>query len=238
MGTRANTRGGWCPRAEVRRFGYADFVRGKAFVIALLLMGCDGGDEEGGTEAGTTSSSTSGQSDGSSGAAETSSGASSQPDPTTDPSAGATTSPDPTTDPSAGQDDSSSGEPLPEGPGCSVQVTTHGALTDPLPRGDIEGAFPPVIADALEDWCGCHTLENNSQNVEHEGLTAPGGTLFLDYADMSRPSGGGTLAQALAQAIEDYSMPPGSCSFPSDAQTLLEDWFAQGAPDGATYVPM
>jgi len=213
-------------------------MRGKAWVVALLLVGCDAGDEGGDTEADSTSSSTSGEHEGSTSAVETSGGATTSPDPTTDPSAGATTFPDPTTDPTAAEDESSSGEPLPEGPGCSVQVTTHGVLTDPLPRGETEGVFPPVIADALEDWCGCHTLESNNQNIEHDGLMAPGGTLFLDWADMSRPNGGGTLAQALAQAIEDYSMPPGSCSFPSDAQTLLEDWFAQGAPDGATYVPL
>lgn len=78
---------------------------------------------------------------------------------------------------------------------------------------------------------------NNDQNVQHPGLRAPGGTLFLDFADMSRPSGGGTLGQALEQAIADYGMPPGSCSFPSDQQDLLEAWFAQGMPDGATFDP-
>lgn len=212
-------------------------MRGKAWVVALLLVGCDAGDEGGDTEAGPASSSTSGPQEGSSGEADASAGATTLPDPTTGPLPGSTSSPDPTADPT-GEDESSTGEPLPEGPGCSVQVTTHGMLTDPLPRGDTEGVFPPVIADALEDWCGCHTLESNSQNVEHDGLMAPGGTLFMNYGDMSRPSGDGTLAQALAQAIEDYSMPPGSCSFPSDAQTLLVDWFVQGAPDGATYVPM
>lgn len=196
----------------------------------LSLVGCDGGSEGGDVVQGTSSSS---------GTVASSSGEASESSSSTtgiDPFPGTTTGADPTTDP-VDEGSSSTGVPLPEGPWCSVQVTTHGVLTDPLPRGRTEGVFHPAIADALEDWCGCHTLENNEQNVQHSGLRAPGGTLFMDFEDISRPSGGGTLGQAMAQAVADYGMPPGSCSFPSDAQTLLEQWFAEGFPDGANFVP-
>jgi hypothetical protein len=32
-------------------------------------------------------------------------------------------------------------------------------------------------------------------------------------------------------------MPPGSCSFLTEPRMLLVDWFDQGMPDGASYVP-
>ena len=200
------------------------------WVLVLMLVGCDGGSDDGEVVDSTSSTSGAAVSTGgeSSGSSSSTSGS--------DPIPGTTTAPDPTSDP-VEEGSSSTGVPLPEGPSCSVQVTTHGVLTDPLPRGKTEGVFHPAIADALEDWCGCHTLENNNQNVQHPGLRAPGGTLFMDFEDMSRPNGGGTLGQAMAQAVADYGMPPGSCSFPSDAQTLLEQWFAEGFPDGANFVP-
>lgn len=118
-----------------------------------------------------------------------------------------------------------------------MEVTSHGALFDPLPRGDTPGVFPPSIADAFENSCGCHTLESNAQNMEHTGLLAPGGTLFLEYADMQRPSGGGTFGQRLQQAIDDGGMPPGSCSFPREREALLVQWFSEGMPDGSVFVP-
>lgn len=196
----------------------------------LVLVGCDGGSD--GDDVAESTSSTSGVVASSSGE-----GAGTSTTTTGDtPQPGTTTAPDPTADP-AGEGSSSTGVLLPEGPSCSVQVTTHGVLTDPLPRGKTEGVFHPAVADALEDWCGCHTLENNDQNVQHPGLKAPGGTLFMDFEDIGRSHGGGTLGQSLAQAVYDYGMPPGSCSFPSDAQALLEQWFSEGFPDGANFVP-
>lgn len=195
----------------------------------LVLVACDGGSDDGEVVDGTSSTGVTASSSG--GTSESSSSTTGS-----DPLPGTTTAPDPTGDP-PDESSSSTGVALPEGPSCSVQVTTHGVLTDPLPRGKTEGVFHPAVADALEDWCGCHTLESNDQNVQHRGLLAPGGTLFMDFEDISRPNGGGTLGQAMAQAVADYGMPPGSCSFPSDAQALLEQWFAEGFPDGATFVP-
>lgn len=161
---------------------------------------------------------------------------------TTGNASSSTTAPEPastSTNPSGpvAEESSSSGSPVPEGPPCSVEVTSHGALFDPLPRGDTPGVFPPSIADAFENSCGCHTLESNAQNMEHPGLLAPGGTLFLEYADMQRPSGGGTFGQRLQQAIDDGGMPPGSCSFPSEREALLIQWFSEGMPDGSVFVP-
>lgn len=133
---------------------------------------------------------------------------------------------------------SSSGAPLPEGPRCSVQVVTHAELTDPLPKGEEAGVFPTVVGDTLEDFCGCHTLMSNGQNVEHAGLKPPGNSLWLDYADLERPVGGGTLGQAMADEVMNYGMPPGSCSYPGSAADVLEAWFAQGMPDGANFTEM
>lgn len=135
------------------------------------------------------------------------------------------------------EESSSSGSVVPDGPPCSVEVTSHGLFFDPLPRGKTEGVFPPSVADALENSCGCHTLENNGQNLEHPGLMVPGGTLFQSFDDLNRSVGGGTLAQALARAVDEGGMPPGSCSFPDERAALLAKWFADGFPDGATFEP-
>lgn len=203
-------------------------------LVIVMLFGCDAGsgddDAPGTTSSGTTSSAQSTSSGEASSAASSSTGEDEDPLPMT--SSGPFTTGMP-----PGDGSSSSGESLPEGPGCSVQVATHGALTDPLPRGDIENAFPPEIADALEDWCGCHTVESNAQNVEHPGLHPPGNTLFQSFEDISRPHDGGTLGEAMAQSVQEYGMPPGSCSFPSESQDLLEAWFAAGFPDGANFAP-
>lgn len=134
-------------------------------------------------------------------------------------------------------DESSTGIPLPEGPGCSVQVVTHGELFDPLPKGEEAGLFPVSVGDTLEDYCGCHTLMSNAQNIEHSGLEAPGGTLFLEYADIGRPFGGGTLGQAMADEVYGYAMPPGSCSYPGDPAGILAKWFEEGMPDGTNFTP-
>lgn len=149
----------------------------------------------------------------------------------------ATTAAPTTTSPPPASDSSSTGESLPEGPLCSVQVTTHGELFDPLPRGKTEDAFPPAVADALEDRCGCHTLMNNGQNVEHGALLAPGGTLWLTLADLEKPFKGGTLVAAMADEVAGLRMPPGSCAFPSEAAATLQAWFDAGHPSGAAYPP-
>lgn len=127
--------------------------------------------------------------------------------------------------------------PLPEGPYCSVQVVTHGELTEPLPKGEEVGLFPTSVGHALEDFCGCHTLMTNAQNVEHGGLKAPGNTLWLEYADLQRIVDGGTLGQAMAEEVLSRGMPPGSCSYPEPAADLLEKWFAEGLPDGSNFSP-
>ncbi len=136
----------------------------------------------------------------------------------------------------AAEESSSTGF-VPTGPYCSVQNVTHDELFDPLPRGEEAGVFPAVIADALEDNCGCHTLTSGGQNVEFENLQAPGGTLFLQYADLSRPFESGTLGQAIESEVRGYRMPVGSCPHPPELADVLFPWFDQGMPDGATYVP-
>jgi len=136
----------------------------------------------------------------------------------------------------AAEESSSTGF-VPTGPYCSVQNVTHDELFDPLPRGEEAGVFPAVIADALEDNCGCHTLTSGGQNVEFENLQAPGGTLFLQYADLARPFESGTLGQAIESEVRGYRMPVGSCPHPPELADVLFPWFDQGMPDGATYVP-
>jgi len=149
--------------------------------------------------------------------------------------AGGFTSPQPTM---PGEDgDDSTTDPGPIGPGCSVQVVTQGALMEPLDKGEEAGKFPTIVGDALEDQCGCHTLQSNGQNIEFEFLKAPGGSLFTTLADMDRSFEGGTLGESMSfQVIGNQAMPPGSCSFPADDEAVLSKWFNDGLPDGATFV--
>jgi hypothetical protein len=132
-------------------------------------------------------------------------------------------------------DESSGG--LPEGPSCSVQVVTHGELFDPVAKGEGRGLIPTVVGDALEDYCGCHTLMSNAQNVEHPFLRAPAGTLFLDRQDFFKSYKGSTLGAVSETEIRGFRMPPGNCPFPDAAETLLLKWFEDGMPDGATFDP-
>ncbi len=191
-----------------------------------MLLACDGsseGDGRGGDSTGNAGTTTGPA------AVESSSSTSDVPVPMTSGSTAVGTS--------DGGSSSSTGKPIPDGPYCSVQVVTHGGSTDPLPKGAEPGLFPPSVGDALEDYCGCHTLDSNSQNVEHEGLAAPGGSLFMTYADLSKPYKGTTLGEALAEEVFDFAMPPGSCSFPSAPDDLLRKWFEDGLPDGSAFVP-
>jgi hypothetical protein len=131
--------------------------------------------------------------------------------------------------------DSSGG--LPEGPSCSVQVVTHGALFDPVSKGDEVGLIPTTVGDALEDYCGCHTVMSNAQNVELPFLRPPSGSLFLSREDLLKSYKGSTLGQVSGTQIRTYKMPPGSCPFPDWAAELLTKWFDDGMPDGATFEP-
>ena len=125
----------------------------------------------------------------------------------------------------------------PPAPGCSVQEVTEYALEDPLPKGDGAGMFPTIVGDTLEDYCGCHTLMSNDQNLKYMFLKAPGGTLFLDYSDMTRAYGAGTLGSAIVEQVTvTHAMPPGSCYFPPDPEAVLVKWLGDGLPDGATFV--
>lgn len=137
----------------------------------------------------------------------------------------------------AGDDDSSTGMPPIDGYPCSVQVVTDGAIYDPLVRGDGAGVFPPVVADALEDACGCHTLTGGAQNLHWPELQAPGGTNFVQYGDLMNVFEGGTLGQAIESEVRGFRMPVGSCPKPMEIAEVLVPWFDQGMPDGATFVP-
>jgi hypothetical protein len=136
----------------------------------------------------------------------------------------------------ATEEDGSSGG-LPEGPSCSVQVVTHGELFDPMLKGEEPGLVPTVVGDALEDYCGCHTLMDGAQNVELPFQSAPGGTLFLRHDDFFRPYKNTTLGEACASEVRGFRMPTGSCPFPDSAADLLMKWFDDGMPDGATFEP-
>ncbi len=125
------------------------------------------------------------------------------------------------------------GGPPPLGPACSVQEVTRGDEYNPLTRGEA-GQFPVEVANALEDYCGCHTLANNRQNIEWEFLRPPGNTLFLAYDDLSRSYEGSTLGQAMAVAVAG-GMPPGSCPHPEEPLALLAAWFQEGMPDAVEY---
>lgn len=131
---------------------------------------------------------------------------------------------------------SSTTSTFPPGPVCSVQEVSEGALLDPLDKGDEPGKFPVLVGDTLEDYCGCHTLNNNGENLKFMYLKAPGGTLWLNYDDLSRSFGGGTLGQAMSeQVVVSKAMPPGSCSYPDEPAAVLRKWFEDGMPDGATF---
>lgn len=139
-------------------------------------------------------------------------------------SSGSSSTGAPTTSPP--DDDDGGGTPS-LGPACSVQEVTRGAKYNPLPRGG--GSFPFEVADAFEDYCGCHTLADNEANVEWEFLRPPEATLFLTHGDLSRSYEGGTLGQSMATALRG-GMPPGSCPHPDEPLALLAEWFAQGMP--------
>lgn len=154
-----------------------------------------------------------------------------------DPSTTTTTSLPPTTTTtigSASDDESSTGAVI-DGYPCSVQVVTHGALYDPLIRGDAPGVFPPIVADTLEDTCGCHTLTGGAQNLEWPGLQAPGGTHFVAYADLMNGFDASTLGAAIESEVRGFRMPPGSCPKPPELADVLIPWLDQGMPDGATF---
>lgn len=143
-----------------------------------------------------------------------------------------------------GADSDSDGGPVgsdggPSWPRCSVEGVTAGEVVSPLDKGDEAGRFPVVVGEALETHCGCHTLADRNLNTELPGLLAPGGTLFLDYDDMSRSVQGTTLGLLMAEAVfGNFSMPPGSCpAMPADDTAVLQAWFDQGLPDGAGFVP-
>ena len=199
----------------------------QALVVVLGLLGCagsDGGSEPGGTAAATepmgTEDTHASDGDGSTGT--TSDGS---------------TSIGETGDPGGDAPAEGSTGGLPEGPSCSVQVVTHGVLTDPVLKGEEPGLIPTVVGDVLEDYCGCHTLESNQQNVELPFQRPPSGSLFLRYEDFGRPYKNTTLGAASASEVRGYRMPTGSCPFPDSAADLLVQWFDDGMPDGATFEP-
>ncbi|MCA9706764.1 MAG: hypothetical protein KDK70_13010 [Myxococcales bacterium] len=121
----------------------------------------------------------------------------------------------------------------PTHPACSVEAVTEDEVTSPLDKGSGAGQIPQLVGVVLEERCGCHTLTNRGLNTKFPGLLAPGGSLFLDYGDVT----------ALGGVIHDeifvsYTMPPGSCpGIPTDDLAVLDKWFADGLPDGATFVP-
>lgn len=141
----------------------------------------------------------------------------------------ATTDPDPTTN-SGG---------TPGSPACSVEEVTEGEVVDPLDKGDAAGQIPLPVGVVLEERCGCHTLADRTLNTKFPALLAPAGTLWLDHDDLSSPFGGSTLGAAMQSEIFTVmSMPPGSCpSIPADDLGLLQKWFDDGLPDGATFEP-
>jgi hypothetical protein len=194
----------------------------------------DGTDTDEGDSTSGEGSASGGTSGGSSASTTMSSGDSDDDDPTASSSTTTTTSSPSTTNSSDSGDDTGT-EPGPLA--CSVEAVTQGALVDPMGRGNGAGVFPPEVADALEDLCGCHTLMSNAQNLEWPSLLAPGGSLFLEYSDLNRSLGGSTLGAAIRAEVEQLAMPPGSCPYPSGPAAVLSNWFAQGMPDGANYDP-
>lgn len=149
---------------------------------------------------------------------------------------GSGTTGDPTTtDP--GPTSNSGGGPT--SPACSVEEVTEGVVADPLDKGDGAGQIPLLVGVVLEERCGCHTLADRTLNTKFPALLAPAGTLLLDYADLSLPLDGTTLGAVMEDEIFTVmSMPPGSCpSIPADDLAVLEKWFTDGMPDGASFVP-
>lgn len=123
----------------------------------------------------------------------------------------------------------------PSGPACSVEEVTEGEVNNSLDKGDSAGQIPLPVGEILEDRCGCHTLTSANLATKFPFLLAPGGTLFLDYGDLT----GGNLGTRCEEAIfMTLSMPPGSCPrIPDEDRAVLRKWFDDGMPDGATFVP-
>ncbi len=164
-------------------------------------------------------SSAGGSSTGGSGSADGESGSS-----TTTADSGDPTDPGPTTNSGGG----------PSNPACSVEEVTEGVISDPLDKGDGAGQIPTVVGVVLEERCGCHTLSDRELNTKFPDLLAPGGSLFLDYGDTTAM--GATLEDVIFGIM---SMPPGSCpTIPADDRAVLDQWFSDGQPDGATFEPL
>ncbi len=146
-----------------------------------------------------------------------------------DSDSGTTGGDDDPTDPGPGTN--SGGGPV--DPACSVQEVTEGVVSNPLDKGNEAGQIPLLVGVALEERCGCHTLADRELNTKFPALLAPGGSLFLDLGDTV--SIGASLEDVMFGAM---SMPPGSCpSIPSDDLAVLDKWFQDGQPDGATFEP-
>lgn len=138
-----------------------------------------------------------------------------------------------------GDDDPTSAGPTtnsgggPTNPVCSVVEVTEGVVSDPLDKGDGAGQIPSLVGVVLEERCGCHTLADRELNTKFPALLAPGGSLWLDYGDVTAQ--GADLEDAIFGAM---NMPPGSCpAIPADDRAVLDKWFADGLPDGASFEP-
>ena len=108
--------------------------------------------------------------------------------------------------------------------------------------GTEEGELPPQIGTIIEDYCGCHLVEDNAQLVEltpaYNGLIR-----FRTLEEFHEPfRGQPTFREIERRSITQQNMPPVyHCdtldfgSLPTEAYEQLRDWLDAGAPDGASW---
>lgn len=128
-------------------------------------------------------------------------------------------------------------------PPCSLPVLAPG-VESPVQMGEGAGMIPTEIGVIIENFCGCHLVENNEDLVpltpEYNGTIR-----FATWDEVqSQFQGQPTYREIELRSITQLNMPPvyhcDSLDFGSltaDAYAVLADWLAQGAPDGASWTP-
>lgn len=124
---------------------------------------------------------------------------------------------------------------------CSIDAVAPG-VRSPVVMGDRAGMLPTEIGQIVEDFCGCHLVENNDQLVE---LTPEynGPIRLTTLEEFHAPfQGQPTYRVVELRSITQLNMPPVyHCdtldfgSLPTDAYEAMADWVDAGAPDGASW---
>lgn len=126
-------------------------------------------------------------------------------------------------------------------PTCSLQLIAP-RVASPVVMGDRADLLPTEIGILVENYCGCHLVEDNAQLVE---FTPPytGSMRFSTLAEFHAPfQGQPTYIEIERRSISNLNMPPVyHCdtlefgSWPAGDFETFSAWLAADAPDGASW---